>query len=131
MLIVYLSTTGNIRKFVKDAKIEKSIELSYFNPLTEVNEDYVLIIPSIDDEITDVISEFIDYKNNLTYLQAVVGSGNTTFGVDGYCYNAVQISLKYNKPLIHKFEHSGTDIDIRIFKEEVQKIEVARATKEG
>jgi protein involved in ribonucleotide reduction len=131
MLIVYLSLSGNIRKFVRQIGM-KSIELSYANPLTEVNEDYVIIMPSYDDEITDTVSEFIDYKNNVSHLKGVVGSGNKNFGKEGYCFNARQISEKYNSPLLFKFEFSGTEDDVVKFKKEVQQtFEVTGFTKES
>lgn len=126
MLIAYLSLTGNIHKFIEDAGIEKSVRIDYSNPCSEVNEDYILIMPSYNDDITRKVSQFIDYKNNLEHLVAVVGSGNTNFGEDGYCFNAVEISQKYDKPLIFKFEFSGNENDIMNFKKEVEKVEIAR-----
>ena len=124
MKIVYLSLTGNIRKFVKKIGMD-SVELNYSNPTTEMNEDYILITPTYDDEITDVISEFINYKDNISHLKGFVGSGNKNFD-DSYCFNAEVLSRKYNKPLIFKFEMSGTDNDIMKFKEEVNNVEIAR-----
>ena len=102
-----------------------SVELNYSNPTTEMNEDYILITPTYDDEITDVISEFINYKDNISHLKGFVGSGNKNFD-DSYCFNAEVLSRKYNKPLIFKFEMSGTDNDIMKFKEEVNNVEIAR-----
>jgi protein involved in ribonucleotide reduction len=125
MKIVYLSLTGNVRSFVGRVGMD-SIELNYNNPLTEVNEDYILITPSYDDEITDVVSEFIDYKNNIDYLIGFVGSGNKNWE-KSYVYNAKDLSKKYNKPLIFDFEISGTDNDIIDFKKEVDKIESTKA----
>jgi protein involved in ribonucleotide reduction len=131
MQLVYLSLTGNIRKFVEEnLGVEDAIELSYSDPLTEVNEDYILIVPSYDDETTDVVCEFIDHENNLEHLVGVVGSGNTNFD-DGYCFSAKEISKKYNKPLIFCFEFSGTETDIINFKKEVEKVEIARTKQEG
>lgn len=124
MLIAYLSLTGNIRKFVSKVGMD-SIEIDYSNPLTEVDEDFILIMPSYDDEITDIISKFIEYKDNKKHLVAIVGSGNMNFGVDGYCFNANEISKKYSKPLIFKFEHSGDNYIID-FKKEVDRIEITR-----
>jgi protein involved in ribonucleotide reduction len=124
MLIVYLSLSGNVRNFVKRVEMD-SVELEYTNPLTEVNEDYIVIAPSYDDEITDIISEFIDYKNNLDYLVGFVGSGNINYN-KSFCFNAVDLSNKYSKPLIFTFELKGTDNDILEFKKEVDRVEIAR-----
>lgn len=104
-----------------------SVELNYSNPLTEVSEDYIIITPSYDDDITDIISEFIDYKDNISHLRGFVGSGNRNFGTEGFCFNAKELSVKYSKPLLFKFEFSGTDNDIIDFNKEVDKVEVTRA----
>ena len=129
MRIVYLSITGNIRKFVKEIGIEDVIELSYSNPFIEVNEDFVLIIPSYDDAVTEFFCNFIEYKNNSKHLVGIVGSGNRNFGEDGYCFSAVDISKKYDKPLLMKFEFSGTEEDRNKFKKEVNSIAIARTNQ--
>lgn len=125
MKIAYLSLTGNVRKFVKEVGID-SIELDYSNPLTEVHDKYILIVPTYDEEITELISDFIDHKDNLEYLVGLAGSGNRNFN-KSYCSNAKDLSIKYNKPLIMNFEFSGTNKDIEEFKKEVLSIEVSRA----
>jgi protein involved in ribonucleotide reduction len=123
MLLVYLSLTGNVRSFVKQVGLD-SIELNYSNPLTEVDQEYIVITPTYDDDITDVISSFIEYENNSHFLKGFVGSGNRNFD-NGYCFNAVELAKKYDKPLIFKFEFSGIDKDIMQFKKEVLKIEAS------
>lgn len=125
MKLVYLSLTGNVRSFVQQVGMD-SVELSYSNPLTEVDDEYIVIAPSYDDEITDIISEFIDYKDNINHLVGFVGSGNMNWDTL-YCFNAKDLSKKYNKPLIFTFELSGTDNDIIDFKKEVDKVEITRA----
>lgn len=122
MILVYLSLTGNVKSFVKSTGMN-SIELVYSSPLVDVNESFVLIIPSYDQEITEIASDFISYKDNLQNLVGVVGSGNTNFDKD-YCFNAKEVSKKFSKPLIFTFEFSGTDQDISKFKEELSKFEI-------
>ena len=130
MKIVYISLTGNVRSFVKRVGMD-SVELEYSNPFTEVDEDYIVIAPSYDEEITDLFSDFIEYKDNMKYLIGFVGSGNRNWGNDVYCFNAKDLSEKYNKPFIFNFELGGTDKDIIDFKKEVDKVAIARATKES
>lgn len=129
MIVTYVSLTGNVRNFVERVGI-KSVEIDYFNPSIEIDDYFVVIIPSYDDEMTQVICEFIDYKNNASHLLGFVGSGNRNFD-DLYCFNAVELSKKYSKPLIFKFEFSGTDYDIMQFKKEVDKIEISRVKQES
>lgn len=124
MLIVYMSLTGNVRRFVEDTGM-RSIEIQYANPLREIDEDFIIIVPTYDDDITETMSEFIDYKNNLSHLKGFVGSGNLNFD-NLYCFNAVDLSNKYNKPLIFKFEFSGTNNDIINFKKELSKFEITK-----
>lgn len=124
MKIVFVSLTGNVRKFVGKVGID-SIELDYSNPCIQMNDHYVLVVPSYDDELTEVVSSFVKYKDNENYLLAISGSGNMNFDKE-YCFNADQLSQIFNKPLINKFEFSGTEDDVIIFKREVEKIEVTR-----
>jgi len=127
MRIVYLSLTGNVKNFVGRLGMD-SLELNPSNPLAEIDEDYIVIAPTYDDDITKTVSEFIEYKDNLKYLIGFAGSGNRNFD-NSYTFNARDLSAKYNKPLIFTFEFSGTDDDILEFKKEVYRIEIAR-TKE-
>lgn len=117
MLLVYLSLTGNVRRFVNETKM-KHVEIDFSNPLIEVNEDFVVIVPSYDNEITETMSEFIDYKNNKSFLKGISGSGSLNYN-DKYCFNAKDLAVKYNKPLVYQFEFFGTSKDIEQFKKEV------------
>lgn len=129
MKFVYLSLTGNVRRFVKSMGVVDAVELNYSYPFTEVDEDYIVICPTYDDEITEIISDFIEYKNNRINLVGFVGSGNRNFD-DGFCFNAKDLSDKYSVPLIHCIEFEGKEHDITKLNEEVYKIESARTTKE-
>jgi protein involved in ribonucleotide reduction len=124
MLLVYLSLTGNVKRFVQQVGME-SIEISHSNISVDINQDYIFICPTYNTDITDLVSKFIDYNNNVKYLIGFAGSGNRNFDNE-FCFNANDLSKKYNKPLIFKFEFSGTDKDILQFKEEVNKFEISR-----
>lgn len=124
MKIVFLSLTGNVKKFIRDGGFEAT-EISYSDPLEEIGEEFILVVPTYDHEITDLMSEFIEHESNINNLVALVGSGNTNFDKD-YCFNAKDLSVKYNKPLIFTFEFSGTEQDIINFKKEVELIEITR-----
>lgn len=124
MKLVYLSLTGNVRSFVSRVGME-SEELNYTNPLTEVNEDYIVIVPSYDDEITEIVSDFVEYKENMKHLIGFVGSGNKNWD-DSYCFNAKELAEKYDRPFIFDFELDGRNEDIIEFKKEVDKVESTR-----
>ncbi|UFT99855.1 class Ib ribonucleoside-diphosphate reductase assembly flavoprotein NrdI [Radiobacillus kanasensis] len=105
----------------------KSYEIIPTNPFHEVFEDYIVVVPSYENMITEDVSDFIDYKGNIAYLQGFASSGNLNFD-DLYCVNAKELSIKYNKPLIFTFEYAGTDKDIEYFKKEVNSIAVSTIT---
>lgn len=130
MLLVYMSLTGNVADFIDRTGMD-SYELNPANSPIEVNEDYIIVIPTYVGYINDDVSEFVEYGNNLEHLVGFVGSGNLNFGDDLYCINARELSEKYNKPVIFKFEYFGTDEDIIKLKEEVAKIEITRTKQEG
>ena len=116
--------TGNVRDFVERTGMD-SKELNPANPYFDINEDYIIVVPSYVGYINEDVVDFIEYNNNKEHLIGFVGSGNLNFNED-YCWNAVQLSLTYDKPVIFKFEYSGTNKDIEDFKKEVYNIEVAR-----
>jgi len=127
MLLVYISLTGNVKKFVNRVS-NNNYEIGYSLPIKEVDEEYLIIVPSYDDEITDLASEFINFKRNEEYLIGFAGSGNKNWD-EHYCKNAKQLAENYNKPLIFNFELSGTDKDIEKFKEEVNKFAITKTSK--
>lgn len=124
MLLVYMSLTGNVKNFVERVGMD-SIELSPANVFQEVNEDYIIVIPSYVGYINEEIEDFVEYRENLGHLVGFASSGNLNFN-DLYCINAKELSDKYDKPLLFKFEYSGTDKDVNDFKKEVTKIEITR-----
>jgi len=128
MILVYLSLTGNVKRFVESTNMD-SVEINYSNPFIEVDSDYLIVCPTYDDDITDLFSDFIDHKNNLEKLNGFIGSGNLNFD-QSFCFNAKDLSKKYNKPLIFTFEFSGTEKDLEEFIEEVHKVGITRTTKE-
>lgn len=129
MLLVYMSLTGNVRNFIERVGM-KSYEINPINPLFEVDEDYIIVIPSYVGYINDEVEDFVEYKNNIDYLVGFASSGNLNFN-DLYCINAKQLSEKYNKPILFQFEYMGTDKDIIDFKKEVKKIEISKTTEEN
>lgn len=110
MNIYYLSITGNVKRFVGKLS-NQSIEINPTNPYISVDKPYIIIAPTYDIEVTEVINEFIEHGNNLKHLKGVIGSGNLNFA-DLYIFTAKDLSQKYNVPLLHQFEMSGTEDDV-------------------
>lgn len=120
MLIAYFSVTGNCRKFVNNLDM-KSLEINPANPLIDVSEDYIVIAPTYDYEVTEPINEFVEHGDNQKYFKGVVGSGDINFD-DLYIFTAKDLSKKYNIPIVFHFEKLGTDLDIEKFKKVVNKL---------
>jgi protein involved in ribonucleotide reduction len=113
MLVAYVSLTGNVRSFVDKLDME-GVEVDYTDPFVEVTEDFVLVAPSYDEEFTDFLSNFVEYKNNRNHLRGVAGSGSLNYN-SSFCFNARDIANKYQVPLIHTFEFEGRDNDVQEF----------------
>ena len=124
MKLVFFSLTGQTRRFINKLNLP-SYEIDTTNPFHEMNEDYLLIVPTYDKEVTEVVNDFIEYKTNLAHLKGVAGGGNLNFG-DLFVFTAKDIAKDYNIPLVFSFEFSGTDEDVKNFKKVVNEFESKR-----
>lgn len=121
MLLVYMSLSGQTRKFVKKTGMPV-LEINATNPFVTVDEDYLMIVPTYDIQVTDIMNDFIEHEDNLKYCKGVLGGGNRNFA-ELYCFTAKDISEKYNVPVIHMFEFQGSKNDLQKLREEVDKLE--------
>ncbi|MBO0473001.1 nrdI protein [Enterococcus sp. DIV0840] len=124
MKIVYFSVTGQTRRFIKKLDLA-ACEIEPADPFFEINEPFVLVVPTYDQEITEVVNDFLDYKSNREYLQGVAGGGNLNFA-ELYVYTAKDIARYYNVPMLFAFEFSGTNEDVESFKKVVNELESKR-----
>lgn len=124
MKIVYFSVTGQTRRFIKKLDLP-AYEIEPANPFFEINEPFLLIVPTYDIEITEVVNDFLDYKSNKEYLRGVAGGGNRNFA-ELFVYTAKDIARDYHVPLVFSFEFSGTSEDIESFKKVVSEFESER-----
>lgn len=115
MLIVYYSRTGNVQRFIDKLELRAV-------PITEVGEsiDEPYVLLSFTDRFGEVpkkIDEFLSkhHKN----LIGVASSGNRNWGSHLFGKMADTVSQRYDVPIIHKFEMSGIQGDVKIFKERV------------
>ncbi|ANZ99052.1 class Ib ribonucleoside-diphosphate reductase assembly flavoprotein NrdI [Carnobacterium divergens] len=121
MKIVYFSLTGQTRRFVKKLGLD-SYEVNATNPFQPIEEDYIVVAPTYDIEVTEIINDFIEYGDNQQHLKGVAGGGNRNFA-DLFVFTAKDLAKLYNVPMIFEFEFSGTDQDVINFKKEVEQIE--------
>lgn len=111
MLIIYDTFSGNTERFVQKLNVKNTIVR--LSPELIVNEEFVLVTYTFNfGKVPDKTTAFLD-KNN-KYLKAVASGGNRNWG-NNFAKAADIISKNYNVPIIHKFELSGTDNDIKEF----------------
>lgn len=120
MLVVYLSLTGQTRKFVKKLGYP-TFELTMETAFTEVDEPYIVVVPTYDKEVTALANDFIETGHNLSWLRGVAGGGNRNFNTL-FGFTAKDLSRDYNVPLLHLFEFQGSQYDVDYLKEKVTQI---------
>ena len=112
--------TGQTRRFVKKLAMD-ALEIHPDNAFQEIFEPYIVIVPTYDIEVTEIINDFIETGTNRNFLKGVAGSGNLNFN-DLFCYTAKDIAKNYQVPLLHCFEFQGTAEDVKILKEKVSEL---------
>lgn len=123
MKVVYFTVTGQTRRFVKKLAVSDPYEIDGIDPEHEVNEPFVLIVPSYSDPaITEPVDEFLGYGTNSKNLKGIVGNGNRNFA-ELFIITAKELAHKYQKPIIYAFEFNGTPRDVENFRKAVKKLE--------
>ncbi|MBF0779863.1 MULTISPECIES: class Ib ribonucleoside-diphosphate reductase assembly flavoprotein NrdI [unclassified Granulicatella] len=120
MKIVYMSMTGQTRKFVKKLGMD-SLEITLDNAFQEIYEPYVIVAPTYEKEATSILNDFIETGHNQSYLKGVAGGGNRNFNTL-FCFTAKDLAQDYHVPLLHLFEFQGSDYDVKFFKEKVNEL---------
>ncbi|WP_208560251.1 class Ib ribonucleoside-diphosphate reductase assembly flavoprotein NrdI [Marinilactibacillus kalidii] len=110
MKVVYFSLTGQTRKFVNKLEMD-SLELTPTDPFIPVNEPYIIITPTYDREMTEILNDFIETEHNQSFLKGVAGGGNLNFA-QLFVFTAKDLAEEYNVPLIHCFEFQGNEEDV-------------------
>ena len=112
-MIVFSSKTGNNRRFVGKLDL----------PCIEITDDLVVSEPFVlltyttgMGQVPDPVKRFMERDGHKDLIVAVSSSGNRNWG-KAYGRAANLIASQYNVPILSKFEMSGTQGDIEIFKE--------------
>lgn len=124
MKLVYFTVTGQTRRFIKKLGLP-AYEIEPANPFFEINEPFIVVVPTYDFEITQVVNDFLDYKSNRENLKGVAGGGNRNFA-ELFVYTAKDIAQEYHVPMLFAFEFSGTNEDVESFKKVVNHLESER-----
>ena len=117
MKVVYFSFSGNVRRFIKKAELENTMELTQLNCSERINEPYILVTGTIGfGEVPQPVQAFLDTNSDL--LKAVAASGNRNWG-QNFAKAGRFIAERFQVPLLMKFEVQGTSNDVTEFKDKV------------
>jgi len=121
MKLVYFSLTGQTRRFVAKTGLPH-LEISQTNPFIDVDEPFILIVPTYEAEITEPVWDFLDYGVNQSFLKGVIGGGNRNFA-ELFIFTAKDIAKEYDTPILYEFEFNGTDEDVKYVQKVVKDFE--------
>lgn len=123
MHFYFQSLTGQTRRFLKKAGYEAdATELTETNFLDEVDAPFIVIVPSYDLELNELIFDFLTADDNFKHCVGVVGTGNRNFGTD-FAWVAQLVAHDFSLPLLFTCEFSGTPADYLKFREVVDQLE--------
>jgi len=117
MIIAYHSLTGNVKRFLDRC------EFAFVNiaDVSTLDEPFIIVTNTIGfGQVPGPVSDFLN--RNRERLVGVAASGNRNWGAN-FAKAADLISLQYGVPIVHKFELSGTEEDVKIFTERVYAID--------
>jgi len=130
LLVVYDSRTGNVQRFVDRFQRQATAPIRFLRiqPSLVVHEPYILLTYTTGfGAVPESVEQFL--KRCSSFLIGVAASGNRNWGYM-FAKSADIISSQYHVPIVHKFELSGTNTDIKIFEERVQEIYEAYRTQQ-
>lgn len=119
--IVYFSVTGQTKLFVEKLPHFDAIQIDPINPFIEVNEPYILVVPTYVEEVTDPIIDFLETSQNLAYCAGIFAGGNRNFG-ELFCFTAYDLKDTYQLPVLHEFEFQGSKKDVLLLEKELNKL---------
>ena len=135
--ILYISIAGNTQSFVDDLEdyAEQQHQLDANNPLIVKKEitdqtdfesetdPYFAFVPTyldggngidngVKELMTNVLGEYIAYKDNRKLCLGVIGSGNRNFN-EQYCLTARRYASDYGFEMIDDYELRGNSTDCK------------------
>lgn len=107
-MIIYASRTGNIRYIISKLNV-KSVDMK---DVKVVNERFILF--TYTDGLGDIPKEVNEFmRQNYSYCEGVVCSGNSNFGHRVFCGAADKINQLYGIPTLKKVELRGFEVDYK------------------
>lgn len=128
--IVYFTVTGQTKKFVQKIPHVERIEIKPQNPFLEVNEPFILVVPTYVAAMVEPVYDFLETGDNVKYCAGLFGGGNRNFG-GLFCFTVRDLAKEYQIPVLHDFEFQGSEYDVEKMEEELAQIESSNTKEES
>ena len=121
-IVYFSSATGNTKRFAEKLGFPAyRIPLRHGDPAIEINEPYVLIVPTygggnLSGAVPKQVVHFLNDEHNRSLIRGVIASGNTNFG-KYYAVAGDIVAKKCHVPFLYKFELLGTPTDVQKVRE--------------
>lgn len=126
--LAFFSQTGQTRKFVQKFDHLNHYEITPDDPFHEMEEDFILVVPTYQGGLTDPVNDFLETGDNIDRCLGIFGGGNRNFA-QLFCFTAEDLSEEYGIPLLHKFEFQGTENDVQKLEETIKDHAQRKTTK--
>lgn len=114
--IVYVSLTGQTRRFVTKIDPVQMLELTEQNGDQVIDFPYLLILPTYAQGVRDLVDDFFMQAGNRRNCRGLIGTGNRNFA-QLFCETARLVSRDYRIPLLFELEFQGDPDDVEYVKE--------------
>lgn len=91
--IAFYTITGQTQRFIDKTGLDAH-RIEDAHPQYQMNDKYILILPSYQDFMMDSVVEFLTYKDNKDNLLGLIGCGNRNFN-DLFAQTAKRSQLHY------------------------------------
>ena len=108
--IAFYTITGQTQRFINKTGLDAH-RIEDAHPQYQMNDKYILILPSYQDFMMDSVVDFLTYKDNKKNLIGLIGCGNRNFN-DLFAQTAKKISVTLNIPILYLLELSGNSEDV-------------------
>ena len=118
--IAFYTITGQTQRFIDKTGLDAH-RIEDAHPQYQMNDKYILILPSYQDFMMDSVVDFLTYKNvnytkkrkdNKKNLLGLIGCGNRNFN-DLFGQTAKKISVTLHVPILYLLELSGNSTDVK------------------
>ncbi|WP_373748459.1 class Ib ribonucleoside-diphosphate reductase assembly flavoprotein NrdI, partial [Jeotgalibaca porci] len=119
--LAYFSVTGQTRRFIAKLPHIESVEITVTNPFIEMDEPFILVVPTYVSEVMEPVNDFLETGENARLCLGLFGGGNRNFA-DLFCFTVHDLEQQYGLPVLHEFEFQGSDYDVQKLESELDRM---------